>query len=379
MSNDITKFDASLPVSSRGRGVAAKSVAVVKALVAPCADAFEDGKLCDKIRYSGNLVFEDGHGGTRHFPRIENTSRSLKGMSRESIVDNIARAKLACEILKPSYVLSFGKSIEQLDRLVKPDRKNVITADQAAVMVQALFSAIGGNKKTREDQGRLSACVAMFDPTVSIIGEATELWDEVPRHPVIVALGIMHLLYEKQVFSPAPKELADAIRKAGNRLEYQLRNMRWVCDQLVRAEEILFDHARDEWEAIYTTSERLDAAWIARDHSDSNRDWDNENEWWDAIEEMRGEINRDFIRDAISKNGHADTTSADVKEGGPVPSDVTPHPVPSEVVQHFWFEDLGKSTFENTRYFLTAQHIALVDENKVSELIERTSRVRDNA
>jgi hypothetical protein len=289
MSTDLTTFDASPPALSRGRGVAAKSVAVVKALIAPYADAFEDGKLCEKIRYSGNLVFDDGHGGTRHFPRIENTSHSLAGMALASRVDNIARAKLAREILSPSYVLSIGKSIELLDSIVEPDRKDVITADQAAVMVQALFSAIGGNKKTREDQGRLSACVAMFDPVVSIVGEATELWEEVPRHPVIVALGIMHLLYEEQVFSPAPKELADAIRKAGDRLENRLRNMRWVCDQLARAEEIIFDHVRDEW--VHATCESLDAAVIAHSHSDRGRRWDNWSEWWDALEQRRGELN----------------------------------------------------------------------------------------
>jgi hypothetical protein len=374
MSTDLTKFDASLPVIPRGRGVAAKSVAVVKALVAPYADAFEDGKLCEKIRYSGNLVFDDGNGGTRRFQRLDNTSSFLTGMHPESRADNIARAKLAREILSPSYVLSIGKSIELLDGVVEPDRKDVITPDQAAVMVQALFRSIAGDKKTREDQGRLSACVAMFDPVVSIIGGATDLWDEVPRHPVIVALGIMHLLYEEQVFSPAPKELADAIRKAGRRLENRLYNMRWVCDQRARAEEIVFDHAREDWAAIHTTSKSLEAAVMARHHRDPDRgNWTNENEWWEAIEERRSEINRDFVREAIAKNGHADTTSADVKEGKPVPSGVTPHPVPDELVQYFWAEEIGASSFADTRYFLTPQHIALVGkDNKVSELIDRT-------
>jgi hypothetical protein len=139
----------------------------------------------------------------------------------------------------------------------------------------------------------------------------------------------MHLLYEQQVFSPAPKELADAIRKAARRLERRLDAMRQVCEQLARAEEIVFDHARDEWEAIYTTHESLDAAVIARHNSDSDRRWDSEREWGDAIDEMHGRLNCDFIREVIGKNGHADATSVDVKEGEPVPDGVTPHPVPS--------------------------------------------------
>jgi hypothetical protein len=377
MSNDLSTFNASLPVSSRGRGVAAKSVALVKKSVEPYAEAFETGRLCEKILYSGNLVFDDGHGNTRRFPRIDITSRWLvdgKSGAPESRARVIADAKLAREILSPSMVLSIGKSIEQLEAVVEPDDENVITTTQAAVMVQALFSAIGGNKKSREDQGRLSACVAMFDPTVSIIGEATKLWDEVPRHPVIVALGIMHLLYEKQVFSPAPKELADAIRKAGRRLKGQLRDIRQVCEQLARAEEIVFDHAREEWAAILTTRKSLDAVEMARFYGCDDRTWTSEREWGDALDEMRGEINCDFIRKAIGKNGSADTTSADVKEGEPVPNGVTPRPMPSELVEYFWNQEIGASTFEDLQYFLTPQHIVLVNkDNKVSDLIDRVS------
>lgn len=224
-------------------------------------------------------------------------------------------------------------------------------------MVRTLVGAIAG-KKSAEDQVKIDACVAMFNPTINAIAAGTELWGEVPGHPVLVSLGIMSMLYKTQTFCPAPSELAKAIRLARRQLQYQLDCMEKALDRLQRAEEILFDHAREEWAALYIARQSTGGAGFVGDRFHDER----HAEWCAALEEIDNRRCDAIIREAIGKNGDA-TASRDVKEGDKVPRGVTPQLIPSELAERL-------PGLTECRYFLTPSQIAIVDDNKVVEVIE---------
>lgn len=105
----------------------------------------------------------------------------------------------------------------------------------------------------------LKSTAALFDPTRDAVGVDLKMWELVPRHPVVVILGVESLI-ANNVFSPAASEVADECRKAYKKLGYRLNEMlRWV-GTLIEADLRLFRDDRDEWRNAYQDVDSIKAA-----------------------------------------------------------------------------------------------------------------------
>lgn len=65
----------------------------------------------------------------------------------------------------------------------------VVTAEIALVMLSALFAGVGKVKNV-DTETLLAACIGMFNPVTEIVGEATELWTPISKHPAVLALAL---------------------------------------------------------------------------------------------------------------------------------------------------------------------------------------------
>jgi hypothetical protein len=249
-------------------------------------------------------------------------------------------------------------------------------------MVKGLFNAIAGKKKSEEDQTKQEACILMFDPVIGAIGADTQLWGDIPRHPVIVALAISSMMYktdgllfpgysgssdyEALKFCPAPSELAAACKRTRTTLRQQLGYMQKLMGYLCRAEEALFTLDRHEWASFLTSQSRVDAAIACSDCFYSYRDTNIEKyrEWSDAFDKIEGEMHYNMMREIINKDGRAPLTAADVQEGEPVPDGITPLPLPPALIERL-------PHMETCNYFITPQQIVFVEKGKCIETLKR--------
>jgi hypothetical protein len=338
-----------------------KSIAVIEAPLRPDAvvKAFGMADWCGKLRRGATMI--DGE----RLPSFDHTARSLAITAEADRPGIIERAKCIRRMLLPAAT-RIADAVEQYTEFVDPDSEHGIGPAQASVMVRGLVDAIIGKKRNQEDEAKLDAMVLMFDPAVNAIGASTKLWGEVPRHPVVIALGIMSMLYKTQTFCPAPAELAVACRMARGRLREQLRHMEACISDLSRAEEVVFDCARDDWASVYTTKQMAEHTGIFMEYIHRGKNFD---KWCDTLDAIVHEFDFKTIREAIGNNGKAEVVKRAVQEGGAVPDGVALQPMPSELIEEF-------PGLANCHYFLTAQQIVIVEDHQIVQVIPRRSLVK---
>lgn len=258
-----------------------KKVPAIEAPLHFYAGVLDTGGWIDKAR--GCAI--NGH----RLPLMDWTSRSLANATAENRSAGIKDAKIVRQLLLP-IAAQIDDAIQAYTGIIDPVEEDFVSPAQATMMIRALFEAIAGERRTEEDyQTKLDACLMMFDPVIGSIGAATQLWGEVPRHPLILALGMVRMLLQTQTFVPAPLELAQACRRARGRLREQLRHMQDFLDRLCRAEEVFFDLERAAWIGSITSMRALDAARAAGARFyGSNEKWQ---AWSRALDEIEQNIN----------------------------------------------------------------------------------------
>jgi hypothetical protein len=226
-------------------------------------------------------------------------------------------------------------------------------------LVRTLFGAVVGKKRTDEDAEKLEGCLLLFDPTVNAIGQSTGLWSEMPRHPVVVAIAVLEMI-NKQVYNPSSGELKSACRRAHAKLRRQYKCMETMISRLRCAEEILFDHARDEWASMYAVKENRATAW-AVGYPVEGKFY---KEWEEALDDLDHKDTLAAFREVIGNAG--EVTKCDAQEDKPVPRGANPQPLPSALI-----ERVPHLEGSGLKYFLTEHDIVLVKDNNMVELISR--------
>ena len=369
--NDLT-----LPANITGNNLAlpsggrSKSIALIQAPLRPHAQVFNTANLCENIA-KRHVVQFDPYSEPEHLPNLvagyEITASSLENMAEASRNEMINKAKTIRRLLSPLAV-RMQEALPQFYDFINPRPENYIDPAQASVMVHGLVGAIAGKKRSDEDQAKLDAMMLMFDPTINAIGSATEIWKDIPQHPVVIALAILGMMFNTQTFCPAPAELAEACRKARGRLRWQHRYMEDLMQRLCGSEDILFVYDREAWAALYTTKENFNAGEAILSHLCTYKKFP---EMCEAFDEIEQKMIHATIRKAIGGNGKADVVKLDVQEEDAVPAGVALQPIPIELVKKL---PEMSSELEHCRYFLTPQHIVIVygrEEVTVGELIRR--------
>jgi|RhiMethySRZTD1v2_1073278.scaffolds.fasta_scaffold295963_2 hypothetical protein len=121
-------------------------------------------------------------------------------------------------------------------------------------MLSVLLKTLAKKKDAAVDPMVLMSYASLFDEDIDSLGSSLNLWEEVPRHPVVVALAIQYL-FHKQIFSPVPAELCNACRRVGEMLRQRRRQAAGWLVRLSEEDAYLFTHARDEWDAYYQDAE----------------------------------------------------------------------------------------------------------------------------
>ena len=347
---NITSTNLALPSGGRS-----KSIAVIQAPLRPHAQVFNTANLCEKLA-KGSLVKADAYSEAERLPNLvagyEITASSLENMAEASRNEMISKAKTIRRLLSPLAV-RMDEALPEFDKFINPGPENYIDPAQASVMVHGLVGAIAGKKRSDEDQAKLDAMLLMFDPTINAIGSATEIWKDIPQHPVVVSLAILGMMFNTQTFCPAPAELAEASLKARGRLRYQHRHMEDLMQRLCGSEDILFAYDREAWASLYTTKENVNAGETVLSHLCFYKKY---SEMCEAFDEIKNEMIHATIRKAIGSNGKADVVKIDVQEEDAVPPGVTLQPIPIELVKKL--PDCS-SDLEHCRYFLTPQNIVM--------------------
>jgi hypothetical protein len=148
-------------------------------------------------------------------PGFETYLGAPRGLEDARFLD---RAVNVLNKLLPKIVKA-DEASNALQEIVYPGRET-ITRAMAADMLSVLFGALSKRKADEGDENAtmlLMECADMFNPTMDIVGSATGLWKELPKHPVILALAIKRLI-AVQKFSPDPRELREAIKLAGEKV-----------------------------------------------------------------------------------------------------------------------------------------------------------------
>ena len=363
MSTDLT-LPPDNPPAPRSRGGKSKNniVAFTQATLRPFTASFDIAGFCNQLGRGYSL---NGH----HISIFEGIHSSV----------SVEDAKVARDLLWHKAV-QLKQAIEHYESFIDPDPEDEIKPAIAAIMVKGLFNAIAGKKKSEEDQTKQEACILMFDPVIGAIGADTQLWGDIPRHPVIVALAISSMMYktdgkrfpgfsesgdyEALKFCPAPSELAAACKRTRTTLRQQLGYMQKLMGYLCRVEEALFTMDRHEWASFLTTQSRIDAAIACSDCFCSNPQSEKYREWSDALDNVEGELHYNMLREIINKDGRAPLTEADVQEGEPVPDGITPLPLPPALIERL-------PHMETCNYFITPQQIVFVEKGKCIETLKR--------
>jgi hypothetical protein len=360
MSDELTIIPlAGLPAPRRG------GQALIVAVVQPDTKHYEVAGWCEKVLMNGAtingqrlpMLQMDAHILATN-DRLAAENRSLEASVAETRMTAIKEAKTVHQMVLRSAP-AIVEAMERFEELINPDEKDLIEPKLAAQMVRSLFVAVVGKKRTDEDMEKLQACLLLFDPTVNAIGPATGLWEELPRHPAVVALAVLDRI-QKQVYNPAAAELRQDCRRARNRLHRLYQHMETMLLKIRCAEEILFDFARDEWASIYAEKENRAVAGTVG-YPIEGKSW---KEWVDALQDLDHKETLAAFRELIGNKG--ELADCNAREGKPVPRGVILQPLPSELIERCpHLEGSGLN------YFLTEQQIVLVEDNKVVELISR--------
>lgn len=261
MSNDVTIMGTELASPLPG----GKSVEIVNAPLRAIAPALRVAATCrpelDKLWKAEESIVSTNEMLSRKHDETYTKKSKCGGLIASSSEANymfldlvrLEEARLTRETLLPRFV-EVRRAYDVLSSVC--DGEQDIDAPTALKMLSVLHRVL---QKKKDDPVSLMAFASLFDPDVDSVGVSLNLWKEVPRHPVIVALAVQYL-FHAQVFTPTPAELCDACRNVGGRLKARYRDtMQWM-HQLSKADAELFETVRDEWASIYTTSESLAAA-----------------------------------------------------------------------------------------------------------------------
>ena len=116
--------------------------------------------------------------------------------------------------------------------LVLPPEQPLDRGD-AVRMLSTLFAALGKKKKDDEGATLLLACADMFSPLNEVVGDVTDLWEPISRHPLILALAIKKIIADS-VFTSAA-ELRKAMIKVQRKIELRARTLKYLLDLTSRA------------------------------------------------------------------------------------------------------------------------------------------------
>jgi hypothetical protein len=181
-------------------------------------------------------------------PGFETYLGAPRGLEDARFLD---RAVNVLNKLLPKIVKA-DEASNALQEIVYPGRET-ITRAMAADMLSVLFGALSKRKADEGDENAtmlLMECADMFNPTMDIVGSATGLWKELPKHPVILALAIKRLI-AVQKFSPDPRELREAIKLAGEKVASLADYVNGWLALVDEADAIVFKFAHERWSACY--------------------------------------------------------------------------------------------------------------------------------
>jgi len=131
------------------------------------------------------------------------------------------------------HVAAVEAAYRALRKMTSSGPRDPITQGMAPAMLSHLFGALG----KKADAEKLAAC-------------ANKLWEPLPKHPAVLAIAIKKLI-ATQIFSPAPKELREAMMEARERLVLlKLYVTRWL-EIAERADKIVFEQDRTAWDTAY--------------------------------------------------------------------------------------------------------------------------------
>jgi hypothetical protein len=144
-------------------------------------------------------------------------------------------------------------SYEVLSAILIPPFETVSYA-QVSTMLGALFGALA-KRKDENAALLLAACCDLFDPVSLAIGESTGLWKPISNHPIVVALAIKRLL-AKQVFTPTPSEVRDAIKLAAERVDTKTAYVGQFIALADQADAMLFLFDHPAWQMAHASASR---------------------------------------------------------------------------------------------------------------------------
>jgi hypothetical protein len=258
MSNDLTIMSSNelaLPLLPGG-----KVVENINAPLRAIAPALRVAAQCqpelDKLYEKKNALVSTNEMLRRKHDQVYNvvsyegrTERRRASSSEASIAFSelvwFEEMKLTRELLLPRFA-----EVQEAHALLKDicGGEQDIDARTALKMISVLHRVL--NKK-KDDSAALMAFVGLFDPDIDSLGPSLGLWKEVPRHPIVVALGIQYL-FHNQVFAPAPAEFCSACRRVGNVLKSRYRQSTTWLHTLSTADAKLYRDDRDAWASIYS-------------------------------------------------------------------------------------------------------------------------------
>jgi hypothetical protein len=115
-------------------------------------------------------------------------------------------------------------------------------------MINVLFAALGKHKSDDETATLLEATADMFNPVNDALGSVTDV-PPLNRHLLIVGLAIKKLIATAKFTSAA--ELREAMMDVQQRLDLQRWKLEYMADNIMQADEIMFETDRAAWEAAY--------------------------------------------------------------------------------------------------------------------------------
>ena len=232
MSNDLVTINNKELALLHGDGIV-----LIDAVMVRLAPILHEATLCAEDSQRCEKLFQTTSMGD------DNRYLDYQKAKRELLMPRTRAVVTACQDLQELYYSSEG-----------------IDGALAVKILSVLYGAMVKVKNSDDNLPTLlREAAARFDPTRDAVGVALNMWEPVPRHPVVVILGAEELKANK-VFSPAASEVAEAARKAYKKLGHRLKNMlRWV-ERLIEADLRLFHDERDEWRKAYQDVDSIKAA-----------------------------------------------------------------------------------------------------------------------
>ena len=154
----------------------------------------------------------------------------------------------------------------------------------------------------------------MFSPLNEVVGDVTDLWEPISRHPLILALAIKKIIADS-VFTSAA-ELRKAMIKVQRKIESRARTLKYLLDLTSRADEIVWTFDRPAWEAAYgSVGVRVPLAMMVhrREHKGDAR-WLALNELWEAKLAAECEADTEPARAAACERKSAKRSSRKLKK-----------------------------------------------------------------